>query len=230
MASIAETLPHDGGMAGKDANTFGDGTHTLSATGEGGIVELTSVLGFAAIAFTLIVVPGPDWAYVLAAGARTPAVAGLMTGYALITALVAAGAGPLLASVPAAMTVLTVTGAAYLTCLGVRMLRATTGHEPVPPVPDGRWFTRGVGVSALNPKGILIFLAILPQFTRTPHGWPLPIQLSVLGAVFILIVGVFYRSLGWAVTCLPRPHITTRIAATAMILTGPLLLAGHAFG
>jgi threonine/homoserine/homoserine lactone efflux protein len=192
-------------------------------------VDITSVAGFAVIAFTLIVVPGPDWAYVLAAGARRPAVAGLMTGYAVITALLAAGVGPLLASVPPAMTALTVIGAVYLTYLGFRLLRGTPAGEPAPAVPDGRWFARGVGVSALNPKGILIFLAVLPQFTRTPDGWPLPAQFTVLGSVFIAIVGVFYLSLGWAADRLPSPRLTTRLAGAAMILTGPALLAGHLF-
>ena len=33
-------------------------------------MALSALLGFAVVAFTLIVVPGPDWAYVLAAGTR----------------------------------------------------------------------------------------------------------------------------------------------------------------
>ena len=53
-------------------------------------MELSAVLGFAVVAFTLIVVPGPDWAYVLAAGARdhvvVPVVGGILLGYVMITA------------------------------------------------------------------------------------------------------------------------------------------------
>ena len=78
-------------------------------------MELSVVLGFAALAFTLIAVPGPDWAYVLAAGSRdhvvTPVVGGILIGYALITAMVVAGVGPLMAAVPMALVALTLAGA-----------------------------------------------------------------------------------------------------------------------
>jgi threonine/homoserine/homoserine lactone efflux protein len=91
-------------------------------------MELSAVVGFALIAFTLIVVPGPDWAYILAAGARDhvviPAVAGLIAGYAAITAVVAVGVGPLVAGSSTALLVLTVGGAAYLIYLGPKSCAA----------------------------------------------------------------------------------------------------------
>jgi threonine/homoserine/homoserine lactone efflux protein len=43
-------------------------------------MELSAVLGFAVIALTLIVVPGPDWAYVLAVGTRDHVVLPVVTG------------------------------------------------------------------------------------------------------------------------------------------------------
>lgn len=77
-------------------------------------MDPTAVAGFAVIAFALIAVPGPDWAFVLAAGARDhvvwPAVGGLMVGYLVLTAVVAVGIGPLIAAIPLAMTLLTVPG------------------------------------------------------------------------------------------------------------------------
>jgi threonine/homoserine/homoserine lactone efflux protein len=205
---------------------------------KGGVLELAAVLGFAAIAFTLIVVPGPDWAYVLAAGARdhvvAPAVGGVMAGYVLITALLVVGAGPLVAAVPLAMFVLTVAGAGYLTYLGIRTLRSTgrldhTGANVTLASSPGRYFTRGIGVSALNPKGILIFLSILPQFTKTTGGWPLPGQFAALGGIFILITAVFYLPLGYAADRVlgAKPRIaqfTTKVAGIAMILVGVALL------
>lgn len=206
-------------------------------------MELTAVLGFAAIALTLIVVPGPDWAYILAAGTRDhvvlPAVGGIVTGYLLITAVVVVGAGPLIAGVPFALSALTLAGACYLAYLGVRTLRSTGA------VPHGgsvqaatsaplagsplQYLVRGIGVSALNPKGLLIFLSILPQFTRT-GGWPLPVQLAVLGAVFTALTGAFYLPLGYASDRVlgARPgvaRVTTRVAGVAMILVGIALLA-----
>lgn len=206
-------------------------------------MEITAVLGFAAIAFTLIAVPGPDWAYVLAAGARdhvvVPAVAGVAAGYALVTALLMVGVGPLVAAVPLAMTALTLAGAGYLTYLGTRVLRSTGQVDPAAAglgaalaSSPGRYFARGVGVGALNPKGILIFLAILPQFTQTSGGWPLPLQFAVLGGVFILIIAVFYVPLGYAADRVlgrrPRvARITTQIAGVAMIIVGAALFTEH---
>ncbi len=92
------------------------------------------MLSFAAIAAALIAIPGPDWAYVLGAGARDhvvgPAAAGVVAGYALITAVVVVGVGPLVATVPPALFVLTVAGSTYLIYLGVRTLRSPATAPP----------------------------------------------------------------------------------------------------
>ncbi|MBY8873908.1 LysE family translocator [Micromonospora sp. PLK6-60] len=202
-------------------------------------MELAAVLGFAAVAFTLIAVPGPDWAFVLAAGTRdhvvAPAVGGLMAGYALITSLVVVGVGPLVAALPGVMTGLTLAGAGYLSYLGVRTLRGTgrigpVDTAPAPAASSGRSFARGVGVSALNPKGLLIFLSILPQFTGSTGGWPLPVQFAALGGIFILIAALFYLPLGYAADRVlgARPRVaqlTATVAGAAMLLVGAALLA-----
>src|SRR4051794_22911624 len=132
-------------------------------------MELSVVGGFAVLAFALVVVPGPDWAYVLAAGARdhvgAPVVGGILLGYLLITAVVVAGVGPLVAAVPMALVALTFGGAGYLTYLGVRTLRSPgglhTGSGPTPALSPLHYLIRGIGVSGLNPRGLLLFLSIL---------------------------------------------------------------------
>jgi threonine/homoserine/homoserine lactone efflux protein len=206
-------------------------------------MELSAVVAFAAIASALIAVPGPDWAYVLAAGARdrvvVPAVAGILLGYAVITAVVVAGVGALVAAAPLAMVALTVGGATYLVYLGVGVLRQpgelvlATATDPAPTRSAVRYLARGAGVSALNPKGLLIFLSILPQFTRPAAAWPLPAQMAALGGVFIVICALVYLPLGHAAHRIlgARPAmagITTRVAGAAMILVGVALIAEHA--
>jgi threonine/homoserine/homoserine lactone efflux protein len=205
-------------------------------------MEMSAVLGFAAIALTMIAVPGPDWAYVLAVGARdrviVPAVGGLMVGYVLITAVVAFGVGGLIAAQPIALLVLTVAGALYLIRLGIGTLAGarTASFDPGSATliasPRGS-FTRGIAVSGLNPKGILIFVSILPQFTRAGDPWPLPVQLALLGIVFVVLAGSFYLPMGVVMERVlrARPSVTglvTRIAGTAMILVGISLLAERA--
>lgn len=207
-------------------------------------MELAAVLGFAGVAFTLIAVPGPDWAYILAAGARDrvvwPAVGGLMLGYVLITAVVAVGVGPVAANAPLVLVALTVIGASYLVYLGVKTLRSTARIESVD-VPRALasgplgYVARGVAVSGLNPKGVLLFLSILPQFARVSEPWPVAVQLGVLGMVFVLICGAFYLVLGSAADSVlgSRPkvaRITTRIAGIAMIVVGVALLGERAVG
>jgi threonine/homoserine/homoserine lactone efflux protein len=88
---------------------------------------------------------------------------------------------------------------------------------------------RGAGVSALNPKGLLLFLALLPQFTSPHWGWPLPVQLGFLGLVFMLSVAAFYLCLGsFARRSLnSRPaaaRAVSRLSGAAMIVIGALLL------
>ena len=73
----------------------------------------SAVLAFWAVALLLIVVPGPDWAFILGAGrAVVPAVGGLVAGYLVLTAAVAAGVGALVAGSPVILTALTVVGGA----------------------------------------------------------------------------------------------------------------------
>jgi threonine/homoserine/homoserine lactone efflux protein len=202
-------------------------------------MQASAVLGFALVAFTLIMVPGPDWAYILAAGVRdrvvAPAVAGLLLGYAGVTVVVAAGVGSLVAGSSTALLVLTVGGAAYLVRLGTKALRSPVsigqaGPDIVAGASPLRYVVRGAGVSALNPKGLLLFLSVLPQFTRPTAGWPVAAQLATLGGVFIAACATFYFPLGYASDRVlgARPgaaRATTKVAGVAMVVVGLALLA-----
>ncbi|RDI54389.1 LysE family translocator [Nocardia mexicana] len=197
------------------------------------------LLGFWGVTFLLIVVPGPDWAFVLASGARDrrviPAVAGLLLGYLGLTILVAAGVGAAVGRSAPLLTGLTLAGAGYLVWLGVSVLRKPGALQPVSGQPGTdasaplRRVLAGVGVSGLNPKGLLVFLAMLPQFTD-PHGrWPLPAQLAALGLVFVATCGIFYTVMGFGARTVlsagpAAARTISRISGAAMILVGLLLL------
>jgi threonine/homoserine/homoserine lactone efflux protein len=198
----------------------------------------SSVAAFWVVALLLIIVPGADWAFVIGTvlGGRPvlPAVSGLVLGYAGITIAVAAGVGAVVARTPASLTALTVAGGLYLIWLGARtLIRPGTGPVPEAGAEGGTRrsvLVRGLGVSGLNPKGLLVYLAVLPQFT-TPRGpWPLTAQLGVLGLVFVLTCGAFYWSLGSAARRIvqARPgtaRAITRFSGGAMVVIGVLLLA-----
>jgi threonine/homoserine/homoserine lactone efflux protein len=89
--------------------------------------------------------------------------------------------------------------------------------------------SKGAGVSGLNPKGLLLFLALLPQFTNPHWSWPLALQLGFLGLIFMLSCGSFYLCVGtFARKALhTRPtvaRVITRLSGAAMIVIGTLLL------
>jgi threonine/homoserine/homoserine lactone efflux protein len=110
---------------------------------------------------------------------------------------------------------------------------ARTGPPGAPAGPaagSGRGtLARGIGVSGLNPKGLLVFLALLPQFTNPRGGWPLTVQLAVLGLVFTVTCALFYLSMGSLIRRIlaARPGVAraiSRVSGAAMIVIGLLLL------
>ena len=196
----------------------------------------SSIAAFWAIAFLLVIVPGPDWAFTVSAGLRgrsvLPAVGGIVLGYAAMTIVVAAGVGALVARTPAFLSALTVAGGLYLMWHGTMTVArpSAPGTTAAAPARTGLGtLARGIGVSGLNPKGLLLFLALLPQFTSPRWSWPLEGQLGFLGLVFMFTCAVFYFCLGffaWKILH-ARPvaaRAVTRFSGAAMIIIGALLL------
>lgn len=199
-------------------------------------MELSAVAAFWLVALLLIVAPGVDWAFVLGAALRgnrvLPAVGGLVIGYTVMTAVVAAGVGALVAGSGTLLTAISLVGGGYLVWLGVATLRHPTGAlaaQAAPRRSERATLLEGIGVSGLNPKGLLIFVALLPQFTDRTAAWPIPVQLAVLGLAFTLTVAVFYGLLGsFARTVLQaRPaaaRALSRVSGVGMVLVGVLLV------
>ena len=204
-------------------------------------MAIGSIAAFWAVAALLIAVPGADWAYVISTvlGGRPVmlAVGGLAIGYAGITIVVAAGVGTLVARTPASLVALTIAGGLYLLWIGVRTFLRPAGHGPAQGAAartDRATLVKGIGVSGLNPKGLLVFLAVLPQFATPRGAWPLAVQLAVLGLVFTLTCAAFYLSMGSVAHKIldGRPsvaRVVSRFSGAAMIVFGVLLLAEHLF-
>ncbi|MEV0324565.1 LysE family translocator [Streptomyces sp. NPDC050658] len=204
-------------------------------------MAVSTITAFWAVSFLLILVPGADWAYAITAGLRggsvVPAVSGLVLGYVALTAVVAGGVAAAVASSPGVMTALTVTGSLYLMWLGGSALArpgtpaeassggstASGGASRVAGV------LKGAGISGLNPKALLLFLAILPQFATPAADWPLAAQLGALGMVHTLSCAVVYLGVGVLARTVLRARPTaaravTRVSGAAMILIGAFLL------
>jgi threonine/homoserine/homoserine lactone efflux protein len=148
--------------------------------------------------YVLILIPGPSVLFVISRGvalgrrAALATVLGNATGFALQLTLVSVGVGAIVARSEAVFTVLKLCGAAYLVFLGIRNIRdrralaAVFGAGPVAPKSLGRIVREGFYVGATNPKGILIFTAVLPQFIDRSAGH-VTVQLVLLGTICILI-------------------------------------------
>ncbi|MER6063525.1 LysE family translocator [Streptomyces sp. NPDC004059] len=196
------------------------------------------LFSFLAVDLLLVCVPGADWAYVIAAALRRGsvprAVAGLVCGYAVHTALATAGLAVLVAGSPKLLTVLTVAGAGYLLWLGWGVLRrpAVPGAaDEVQAAGEGRLFLRGATISGLNPKGLLLYLSVLPQFLtlRGAH-LPVPVQTAALGLLHMACCAAVYLTVGALSRVLlsARPtaaRAVTRTSGAAMLGIGAVLLA-----
>jgi threonine/homoserine/homoserine lactone efflux protein len=135
------------------------------------------VLGFAGATVVLVGMPGPNNLYIslrsLTQGRRAGVVSALAveTGTLVYIVVTALGLAALVKASPTLFTAITVTGALYLACLGIKTLRASgTELGGIAPAPLGRVFRDGVVVNLLNPKAALFFLAFLPQFTTRGSG------------------------------------------------------------
>ncbi|TAM00779.1 MAG: LysE family translocator [Paraburkholderia sp.] len=204
-------------------------------------MEASLVTAFWVVSFSLVMVPGADWAYVISAGLRgrvvAPAVGGMLLGYLAITIVVAAGIGKLVATVPSVLTVLTIVGGAYLLWLGIRTLmrppELTAGQDEIQKGPWS-WSMRGFAISGLNPKALLLFIALLPQFVRPQAGWSASGQIVALGLVHMVNVGAVYSvvGLGSKAVLSTRPkaaRMVGQLSGAAMILVAALLFAEQVY-
>lgn len=155
------------------------------------------VVAFALLSFVLIVVPGPNVLFVIsrslvlgrAAGVGT-AVGGQLGVYTQVAA-VALGVGVVVERSAAVFGVIRLAGAAYLVYLGVQAVRHRKSLAEALGVPVERKTLRrilrdGFLVGLTNPKSIVFFAAVLPQFVN-PQAGGVPLQMLLLGLVFLTI-------------------------------------------
>ncbi|WP_024367254.1 LysE family translocator [Arthrobacter sp. TB 26] len=189
-------------------------------------------LAFLVVAGALACTPGVDWAYSIAAGLKqrsfVPAVAGLCGGYVLHTVLLVAGLAALLTGVPGVLGWLTVAGAAYLLWLGLSTIRSWRGAsfgtaEVRAPANQFRTFLQGMGTSGINPKGLLFYVALVPQFVSPEASLPVPVQSGLLGLTFVLLVAVVYT--GVALLSRKLLHSRPGAARKVTLASGIIMVA-----
>ena len=154
---------------------------------------------YVGVSAVLLAIPGPTillvLSYSIAHGrqATLPLVAGVALGDSVAITLSLIGLGTLLATSALWFTVIKWMGGLYLIYLGILLVRgarktlqiqAATARESSPRKLFGNAFI----VTALNPKSIVFFIALLPQFISAAH--PLAPQLWILGVTFVVLATI----------------------------------------
>lgn len=154
----------------------------------------THLLAFTLTALVLIAIPGPSVLFVVSRAVVLGRVAGVATvagntvGAFTQVVAVAFGIGPLVERSVALFTVLKLAGAGYLIYLGVQAIRhrhslAAALGAKVERKTAARIVLDGFMVGVTNPKVIVFFAAMLPQFVDRQAGH-VPAQIIALGAIF----------------------------------------------
>jgi len=161
-----------------------------------------AILLFTITVLPLICTPGPDVMFAVSQGISSGrrgvirAIAGLLLGYSAHAILSAAGVATIIAASPVLFSALKWLGVAYLSYLAFQMLRSACTPKKQPSVegiPQASLW-RGFLTSFLNPKGLLMYLAVLPQF-MTAEGSAV-FQALILSAVFIIGCAIIYGTVG----------------------------------
>ena len=158
-------------------------------------VDPVTLAAFVLVAWAVVLSPGPDTMLILRttmtggqrAGLAT--VAGVQAGLVVHTTLAVLGLTLVIASSAALFKAIAAAGALYLAWLAIESVRAGAvpmdGGGPVAPSALGA-ARDAMLTNLLNPKVILVFLALMPNFVNVDRG-RVPVQLAILGAVLILV-------------------------------------------
>ena len=167
-------------------------------------MSLSTILCFIGASMALTLAPGPDNIFVTAQGiarGRRAAIItalGMCSGISVHTAAAALGISALFYSSVLAFNLVKFAGALYLLYLAVKTVRQSSPLSllPVESQPSAALFRRGFIMNVLNPKVALFFLAFLPQFI-TPGTRHFPLQMLLLGAIFMVQAVVIFSAIGW---------------------------------
>jgi threonine/homoserine/homoserine lactone efflux protein len=189
-------------------------------------------LAFVAASAVMLIIPGPTIlaviSYAMSHGrtANVPLVAAVALGDSTALLVSLLGLGALLSASAFWFTVVKSIGGLYLLYLGVQLLRAGASPNTLtkPAAPASRWklFLNTYLVTALNPKGIIFFVAFLPQFIApseavAPQLWVLSMTFVVMAALNASLYAIFAGS--------AHRLLTTPKAQRRFHLTGGSLLS-----
>ncbi|MGE3876749.1 MAG: LysE family translocator [Parvibaculaceae bacterium] len=159
-------------------------------------MTLEAYVAFCLAAIAIVIVPGPTVTVVIANSLKYGQRAGLLNvagtqaGLVVWMAVAILGLASAITLMGVWFDVVRIAGAAYLVWLGIKLLRSKGELLAASAsAPKGGFFLQGFVVILSNPKVLLVFGALIPQFI-SPNGDYMS-QLLLLGGSFMVIATVF---------------------------------------
>jgi threonine/homoserine/homoserine lactone efflux protein len=203
------------------------------------VINTQNLAQFVLASVAIILVPGPSVMFVIARAVAWGRLTALLTalgnalGMLLLSVFIAVGLGPLLQRYELLLIVVQVLGGMYLIHLGIDAWRHKQEHaddmvkiEEVKPS-NYQILRQGFTVGALNPKALVFFSAVFPQFVDPDVGL-ITIQLLIFGAIFTALALILDGTWGvlvgssrdWFVTSRKRLVFLRTVGAVVMMALG----------
>jgi homoserine/homoserine lactone efflux protein len=200
-------------------------------------VTLHTWLLFVATELVLCLTPGPAVLFVVSHGLRHGrrtavwANLGILSANTLYFLLSALGLGAVLLASHDVFTAIRYAGALYLVYLGVTTFRGRgmtlpTDSTPLPAVGGLRVLMRGFSLQAANPKALLFFAALLPQFVHPDHD-PAA-QIAILAVTSTVAEFFVLGGYGWFASAASEKAREPRFARLTHRVSGVMLVAAGA--
>jgi homoserine/homoserine lactone efflux protein len=203
---------------------------------------LESTLQFLAITLFLEVTPGPAVLFVLYQSAFSfrnvlAGTMGLLTSNIIWISLVATGLGLVLTQTPVVFDTLRYIGAAYLIYLGYKIIRYGIGRPHADENPQAEqyktmWssYRQGMLTSLSNPKALLFFMALFPQFTRPEYFAHDIVYFGALKMTCLAVVMISYGLMGRRLFNYmgesPKANIISRVLGGGIIVAAIAVARG----
>ncbi len=193
-------------------------------------MDLPTYLAFILACTAIVVVPGPTVTVIVANALRHGAKAGALNvvgtqiGLTIMIAILTLGLAAVVSVMAEIFDVLRLLGAAYLTWLGIKLLRSKGELGQAAEPPRLGFVAQGFVVIWSNPKALLFFGAFIPQFVD-PSAGDAVFQTALLGCTFMAVATVF--DLGYAVMAGRAGQMLTRSRVRLVEkISGTLLIGG----
>lgn len=195
------------------------------------IVDSATLITYILTAGAIVLSPGPDTVlilrYALNSGRTVgfATVLGVQIGLVAHTLLAIFGISFIIASSPLLFKSVATIGAAYLAWIGIQGFRGTTLKFDAdgPSISSKKAMFDAMICNLLNPKVIILFLALLPNFVDPEKG-QVPLQLIILSIVLVIINVAWQAPLAWAADAVRNWLSRPRVQKIVNVSTGTFLL------